>query len=70
MSSADLVNCLRDLPGQAEGRWRYADLTQTRLAQLLAPYEVSTRDITLANGRRCKSYRRSALLAALPGCSC
>ncbi|MEU2874109.1 DUF3631 domain-containing protein [Streptomyces olivoreticuli] len=70
MSSADLVDCLRDLPGVAEGRWRYADLTQARLAQLLAPYEVFTRDVTLPNGRRCKSYRRSALLAALPARSC
>ncbi|WP_405889813.1 DUF3631 domain-containing protein [Streptomyces sp. NBC_00133] len=70
MSSADLVTCLRDLPGVAEGRWRYADLTQARLAQLLAPYEVSTRDVTLPDGRRRKSYRRGALLAALPACPC
>ncbi|MBV9026225.1 MAG: DUF3631 domain-containing protein [Streptomycetaceae bacterium] len=62
MASADLVTCLRDLPGVAEGRWR-----QARLAQLLAPYEVSTRDVTLPDKRRRKSYRRGALLAALPG---
>jgi hypothetical protein len=70
MSSADLTEGLRELPGIAEGRWRYADLTPARLAQLLAPYEVSTRDITLPGGQRRKSYRRGALLAALPGCSC
>ncbi|WP_367435119.1 DUF3631 domain-containing protein [Streptomyces celluloflavus] len=66
VASADLVAALRHLPGVAEDRWRYADLTQHRLAQLLAPYEVSTRDITLTDGRRRKSYRRGALLAALP----
>ncbi|WP_411140965.1 DUF3631 domain-containing protein [Streptomyces sp. x-80] len=66
VASADLVAALRDLPGVAEGRWRYADLTEPRLAQLLAQYEVSTRDITLTDGRRRKSYRRGALLAALP----
>ncbi len=66
VASCDLVAALRTVPGVAEGRWRYADLTQSRLAQLLAPYEVSTRDITLPDGRRRKSYRRSALLAALP----
>ena len=70
VASADLVAALRHLPGVAEGRWRYADLTQPRLAQLLAPYEVSTRDVTLPDGRRRKSYRRGALLAAMQSCSC
>ncbi|MFF0448045.1 DUF3631 domain-containing protein [Streptomyces sp. NPDC004609] len=64
LASADLVAALRTLPGTAEGRWRYADLTHARLAQLLAPYEVQSRDITLPDGRRRKSYRLSALLAA------
>ncbi len=70
MSSADVVAALRELPGIAEGRWRYSDLTQTRLAQLLAPYGITTRDITLPDGRRRKSYQRTALRAALqdPGC--
>ncbi|WP_406401933.1 DUF3631 domain-containing protein [Streptomyces uncialis] len=68
LASGDLVAELRRLPGVAEGRWRYADLTQARLAQLLAPYEISTRDVTLPDGRRRKSYRRAAL-AALAGCS-
>ncbi|MFD4245916.1 DUF3631 domain-containing protein [Streptomyces sp. NPDC058525] len=71
LSSADLVAELRTLPGIAEGRWTYADLTQTRLAALLRPYEVASRDITHGDGRRRKSYRRSALLAAIPAdCDC
>ncbi|MGW5679817.1 DUF3631 domain-containing protein [Streptomyces sp. NPDC003860] len=65
LASADLVAALRRLPGTADGRWRYADLTQARLAQLLAPYEISTRDVTLPDGRRRKAYRRAALLAAV-----
>ncbi|MFF1782051.1 DUF3631 domain-containing protein [Streptomyces virginiae] len=71
LSSADLVAELRTLPGIAEGRWTYADLTQTRLAALLRPYEVASRDITHGDGRRRKSYRRSALVAAIPAdCDC
>ncbi|MGW6742818.1 DUF3631 domain-containing protein [Streptomyces sp. NPDC055025] len=66
MASADLVVCLRDLPGVAGGHWLYAELTQRTLAHLLAPYGVSTRNITLPDGRRVKSYRREDLLAALP----
>ncbi|MEU3599283.1 DUF3631 domain-containing protein [Streptomyces sp. NPDC006798] len=64
LASTDLVDALRVLPGIAEGRWRYADLTSARLARLLAPYEVKPRDITLPDGRRRKAYRRAALLAA------
>jgi hypothetical protein len=67
MASQDLVALLRHVPGYAAGRWRFADLTQTRLAHLLAPYEVTTRDATLPDGRRRKSYRLSALLAAEAG---
>lgn len=71
LSSADLVAKLRTLPGIAEGRWPYAELTQTRLAALLRPYEVASRDITHGDGQRRKSYRRSALLAAIPAdCDC
>ncbi|MGE7384217.1 DUF3631 domain-containing protein [Streptomyces sp. NPDC004126] len=71
LPSADLVAELRTLPGIAEGRWPYAELTQTRLATLLRPYEVASRDITHGDGRRRKSYRRSALLAAIPAdCDC
>lgn len=67
MASQDLVALLRQAPGLAVGRWRFADLTQARLAHLLAPYEVTTRDATLPDGRRRKSYRLSALLAAEAG---
>ncbi|MFD4829187.1 DUF3631 domain-containing protein [Streptomyces uncialis] len=67
LASQDLVAELRRLPGVAEGRWRYADLTQARLAQLLAPYEISTRDVTLPDGRRRKAYRRAALATAPAG---
>nr|WSX75893.1 DUF3631 domain-containing protein [Streptomyces sp. NBC_00899] len=67
MASEDLVVLLRQAPGYAAGRWRFADLTQARLAHLLAPYEVTTRDATLPDGRRRKSYRLSALLAAGAG---
>ncbi|RSS75529.1 DUF3631 domain-containing protein [Streptomyces sp. WAC06614] len=71
VSSADLVAELRTLPGVAEGRWPYAELTQTRLATLLRPYEVASRDVTHGDGRRRKSYRRSALLSAIPAdCDC
>jgi hypothetical protein len=64
MASEDLVHLLRQAPGYAAGRWRFADLTQARLAHLLAPYEVTTRDVTLPDGRRRKSYRLSTLIAA------
>ncbi|KUH38560.1 MULTISPECIES: DUF3631 domain-containing protein [Streptomyces] len=71
LASADLVAALRTMNGTAEGRWRYAELTQARLATLLRAYEVASRDITLPDGRRRKSYRRTALLAALPDdCAC
>lgn len=67
MASQDLVAMLRQAPGFAAGRWRFTDLTQARLAHLLAPYEVTTRDVTLPDGRRRKAYRLSALLAAGQG---
>ncbi|MEW1632689.1 DUF3631 domain-containing protein [Streptomyces sp. NPDC093801] len=67
LASADLVGGLRLLPGTAVGCWSYADLTQTRLAQFLAPYGIQTRDITLPDGRRRKSYRRSAFVSAAWG---
>ncbi|TXL84206.1 hypothetical protein [Streptomyces sp. IB2014 016-6] len=66
MASWDLVDCLKDLPGLAEDRWAYAELTQSRLAQLMAPYGVFTGKVTGFDGRRPRSYRRQDLLAALP----
>ncbi|MFB7781369.1 DUF3631 domain-containing protein [Streptomyces vinaceus] len=69
VASADLVDALRDLPGTAGNHRRYSDLTQARLAQLLAPHGMRTRDITLPDGRRRKSYQRDALLAAMGVCT-
>ncbi|BAU88029.1 hypothetical protein SLA_7163 [Streptomyces laurentii] len=71
LASADLVAALRTMPGVTEEHWPLADLTQPRLAALLRPYKVSTRDLTLPDGRRRKSYQRAALQAALPDdCGC
>ncbi|MFG2115557.1 DUF3631 domain-containing protein [Streptomyces sp. NPDC048718] len=71
LASADLVAALRTMPGVAEEHWPLAELTQPRLAALLRPYKVSTRDLTLPDGRRRKSYQRAALQAALPDdCGC
>ncbi|MFI0742988.1 DUF3631 domain-containing protein [Streptomyces sp. NPDC021100] len=64
MASTDLVTALQHLPGVAEDRRRYADLTPARLANLLSRYEIAPRDVTLPDGRRRKSYRRAALQAA------
>ncbi|MFG2978831.1 DUF3631 domain-containing protein [Streptomyces sp. NPDC048331] len=69
VASADLVEALQYLPGTAGNHWRYSDLTQARLAQLLAPHGTRTRDITLPDGRRRKSYTREALLAAMGVCT-
>ncbi|WP_069628739.1 hypothetical protein [Streptomyces niveus] len=66
MASWDLVDCLKDLPGLAEERWPYAELTQSRLAQLMAPFGVFTRKVSDFDGRRPRSYRRQDLLAAVP----
>ncbi|MDD9380348.1 DUF3631 domain-containing protein [Streptomyces sp. ZAF1911] len=69
VASADLVDALRDLPGIAGKHWRYSDLTQARLAELLAPHGMRTRDVTLPDGRRRKSYQRDALLTATGVCT-
>ncbi|MFF3088671.1 DUF3631 domain-containing protein [Streptomyces nojiriensis] len=69
VASADLVDALRDLPGIAGKNWRYSDLTQARLAELLAPHGMRTRDITLPDGRRRKSYQRDAFLTAMGVCT-
>ncbi|MCY0933813.1 DUF3631 domain-containing protein [Streptomyces sp. H34-S4] len=69
VASADLVDALRHLPGIAGKHWRYSDLTQARLAELLAPHGMRTRDITLPDGRRRKSYSREALLTAMGVCT-
>ncbi|MEV6730704.1 DUF3631 domain-containing protein [Streptomyces sp. NPDC051364] len=69
VASADLVDILQHLPGVAGNHWRYSDLTQARLAQLLAPHGMRTRDITLPDGRRRKSYSRETLLTAMGVCT-
>lgn len=70
VSTAELVRRLRDLPGQADGRWRYADLTPLRLGLLLRGYGVQSRKPRAGDGSRYRAYRRSDLLAARPTCSC
>ncbi|MCX5238904.1 DUF3631 domain-containing protein [Streptomyces prunicolor] len=70
VSTAELVARLRELPGEAEGRWRYADLTPVRLALLLRPYGVQSRKPRSADGSRYRAYRRDDLHAARPDCSC
>ncbi|MFE9601556.1 DUF3631 domain-containing protein [Streptomyces hokutonensis] len=70
VSAAELVARLRELPGEAEGRWRYADLTPVRLALLLRPYGVQSRKPRNADGSRYRAYRRDDLHAARPDCSC
>ncbi|MFD7017530.1 DUF3631 domain-containing protein [Streptomyces sp. NPDC059928] len=70
VSTAELVERLRGLPGQADERWRYADLTPLRLGLLLRAYGVQSRKPRAADGSRYRAYRRADLLAARPDCSC
>ncbi|MFJ2812207.1 DUF3631 domain-containing protein [Streptomyces sp. NPDC087294] len=70
VSTAELVERLRGLPGQAEGRWSYADLTPLRLGLLLRGYGVQPCKPRAADGSRYRAYRRADLLAARPTCSC
>jgi hypothetical protein len=70
LTCADLTGDLRELPGLAEDRRPYADLTQPRLARLLAAHGICSQDITGPGGRCYQSYRRSALLAAITGGFC
>lgn len=69
VSSADLTDRQRQMPGMAEGRWSYADLTPLRLSRLLAPYGVRPRNVRFGT-YQLKGYLRSSLTAALPDCSC
>ncbi|WP_420036053.1 DUF3631 domain-containing protein [Streptomyces sp. cg28] len=70
VSTARMVQLLRALPGQAEGRWNYADLTPLRLGHLLRGYGVQPRKPRAADGSRYRAYRHADLLAARPHCSC
>ncbi|MEV7196924.1 DUF3631 domain-containing protein [Streptomyces sp. NPDC093510] len=69
MSSAALTDRLRHLPGMAEDRWSYAELTPHRLGRLLAPYGARPRNVRFGT-YQLKGYLRSSLQAALPVCSC
>ncbi|MEV0259392.1 DUF3631 domain-containing protein [Streptomyces sp. NPDC050732] len=69
MSSAALTDRLRRLPGMAEARWTYAELTPQRLGRLLAPYGARPRNVRFGT-YQLKGYLRSSLMAALPDCSC
>ncbi|MGP9017620.1 DUF3631 domain-containing protein [Streptomyces sp. BR1] len=69
MSSAELTDHLRQLPGTAEDRWAYAELTPKRLGYLLTPYGARSRNIRFG-ACQLKGYLRSSLTAALPDCSC
>lgn len=68
--SVELVERLRELPGQADERWRYADLTPLRLSLLLRAHGVQPREPRAGDGSRYRAYRRTDLLAARPNCSC
>ncbi|WP_406439068.1 DUF3631 domain-containing protein [Streptomyces sp. NBC_01613] len=68
VSTAELVARLRELPGEAERRWRYADLTPVRLALLLRPYGVQSRKPRDVG--RYRAYRRGDLQAARRDRSC
>lgn len=68
MSSQDLIDQLRRRAPGPGGQGPYDGLIQTRLAQLLAFHHVYP--CTMPETAGGKGYRRSALLAALPPCSC
>ncbi|MDF3292429.1 DUF3631 domain-containing protein [Streptomyces silvisoli] len=70
VTTTDLVAYLRDLPGEAEERRPYADITAVRLGRLLLPFGVRPRKPRAADGSRYTAYRRSDLLAARPNWSC
>ncbi|WP_455355352.1 DUF3631 domain-containing protein [Streptomyces sp. SYSU K217416] len=68
VSSAELVERLRELPGHADTRWRYADLNALRLSLILRrSYGVQSHRPRAADGSRYRAFRRADLLAALVG---
>ncbi|MFD9073302.1 DUF3631 domain-containing protein [Streptomyces lasiicapitis] len=70
VGTAELVERLRYLPSQADGRWSYAALTPLRLSLLLRAYGVQPCKPRAADGSRYRAFRRVDLLAARPNCSC
>ncbi|ROQ70190.1 hypothetical protein EDD93_4700 [Streptomyces sp. 840.1] len=68
VSSAELVERLRELPGHADTRWRYADLNALRLSLILRrSYGVQSHRPRAADGSRYRAFRHADLLAALAG---
>ncbi|MFD9779504.1 DUF3631 domain-containing protein [[Kitasatospora] papulosa] len=66
VSSAELVERLRELPGHADARWRYADLSALRLSLILRrSYGVQSHRPRAADGSRYRAFRRADLLGAL-----
>ncbi|MFF4859877.1 DUF3631 domain-containing protein [Streptomyces rubiginosohelvolus] len=66
VSSAELVERLRGLPGQADARWRYADLNALRLSLILRrSHGVQSHRPRAADGSRYRAFRRADLLGAL-----
>ncbi|MGQ4484308.1 DUF3631 domain-containing protein [Streptomyces sp. SAS_281] len=66
VSSAELVERLRELPGHADARWRYADLNALRLSLILRrSHGVQSHRPRAADGSRYRAFRRTDLLGAL-----
>ncbi|WP_145502658.1 DUF3631 domain-containing protein [Streptomyces sp. CFMR 7] len=66
VSSAELVERLRGLPGHADPRWRYADLNTLRLSLILRrSHGVQSHRPRAADGSRYRAFRRADLLGAL-----
>lgn len=66
VSSAELVDRLRELPGHADARWRYSDLNALRLSLILRrSHGVQSHRPRAADGSRYRAFRRADLLGAL-----
>ncbi|MFF5557008.1 DUF3631 domain-containing protein [[Kitasatospora] papulosa] len=66
VSSAELVERLRELPGRADARWRYSDLNALRLSLILRrSHGVQSHRPRAADGSRYRAFRRADLLGAL-----
>lgn len=66
VSSAELVERLRELPGHADARWRYSDLNALRLSLILRrSHGVQSHRPRAADGSRYRAFRRADLLDAL-----
>ncbi|MFG2683557.1 DUF3631 domain-containing protein [Streptomyces sp. NPDC048392] len=66
VSSAELVERLRELPGHADARWRYSDLNALRLSLILRrSHGIQSHRPRAADGSRYRAFRRADLLGAL-----